>query len=153
MQEIIIKISLATLAFTGLIPSTETYKAPEPPACEQLLDLKEYAQCKVGEHWNIEEWSAFEKIIHSESSWKVNGEHYDNQSFSTAFGLAGFLNSTWEDVGCIKSSDVRNQINCGIKYIDWKYGTPTKALDFKMCTGLCYSKFARTEVRKNHTWY
>lgn len=152
MHKIIATILLAASPIAA-IPATGTYKAPEPPPCEQLLDLKEFAECKVGEHWNDSEWDAFYKIIKSESSWIVTGEHYDDQSFSTAFGLGGFLDSTWEDVGCKKTPNTKTQIECTIKYIEWKYDTPSKALEFKYCTGYCYSKFARTEVYKSHTWY
>lgn len=49
---------------------------------------------------------------------------------STAFGIGQFLNSTWKNVGCVKTTDPSIQTDCMIKYIKSRYGTPSKALSF-----------------------
>lgn len=41
---------------------------------------------------------------------------------STAYGLYGFLNSTWGTVGCVKTSDPVEQERCAILYMKQRYG-------------------------------
>ena len=94
-----------------------------------ITDLKLYAEIIVTEKWDASEVSAFKQIIHKESSWRHNKEHYADGK-SSATGLAGFLNMTWSGVGCTKTYDQYIQLECAIKYVSNRYGTPTKALAF-----------------------
>jgi len=94
-----------------------------------ITDLKLYAEIIVTEKWDASEVSAFKQIIHKESSWRHNKEHYADGK-SSATGLAGFLNMTWSGVGCTRTYDQYIQLECAIKYISNRYGTPTKALAF-----------------------
>lgn len=99
-----------------------------------ITDLKLYASKLVTEKWNSEEINAFEQIIYKESSWRVNEGHYsDNKSSAT--GLAGFLDMTWSTVGCSKTYDEYYQLECAIRYISNRYGTPTKAIAFHQING------------------
>lgn len=41
---------------------------------------------------------------------------------SSAYGLYGFLDSTWGSVGCVKTSDPVEQERCAIRYIEQRYG-------------------------------
>jgi len=108
-----------------LDPSVSTTETP----------LKTYAKSLVIEQWGIQEWESFEKIINKESSWTHNTEHYpmiNGKRLSSATGLAGFLNATWDDVGCVKTYDKREQVRCGIKYVEQRYGSPQVAWNFHL---------------------
>lgn len=94
-----------------------------------ISDLKVYSSLVVCQKWNESEVKAFKEIIHKESSWIHNTEHYEN-GLSSAFGLGGFLNATWETVDCTKTSDQYRQIECTARYIEQRYNTPSKALKF-----------------------
>lgn len=41
---------------------------------------------------------------------------------SSAYGLYGFLDGTWNTVGCVKTSDPKEQERCAIKYMEQRYG-------------------------------
>lgn len=41
---------------------------------------------------------------------------------SSAYGLYGFLDSTWATVGCKKTSDPAEQERCAILYMEQRYG-------------------------------
>ena len=95
------------------------------------LPIQEYAKEKVTEKWSEYEWESFNKIINQESRyWEVTTDH--NLNLSTAYGLGGFLDSTWSTVGCIKTDEVKMQIDCTIKYIEARYKTPTQAYSFHL---------------------
>ena len=100
---------------------------------EKLPHIQVYAFQKVLEKWDDEQWSAFDNIIDQESGhWTILGAHYPSGYTksgvkSSAYGLAGFLDSTWATVGCKKTSDPYTQIDCAIEYISERYGTPEKA--------------------------
>jgi len=98
-------------------------------SCDSFEDIKEYSKCRITEEWNESHWTSFDKIISKESMhWKINTAH--NPKLSTAYGLAGFLDATWQTVGCVKTSNKRVQIDCAIKYIEDRYSTPNKAYEF-----------------------
>jgi muramidase (phage lysozyme) len=70
-------------------------------------------------------------IIQKESSWNNNAQN----KTSTAYGLFQFLDKTWAGYKCTKTSDIEIQTKCGIKYIQARYGTPTKARAFHLRKG------------------
>lgn len=124
------------LLFIILILGITTYKvleARDVTSCEEYKDIKEFARCEVTKQWSEEEYVAFYTIIQKESNWTHNKEH--NPSLSSAYGLGGFLNSTWENVGCVKTDDVYVQITCTIKYTQMRYGSASKALLFHTQNG------------------
>ncbi len=41
---------------------------------------------------------------------------------SSAYGLYGFLDSTWKTVGCVKTSNPIEQERCAILYMEQRYG-------------------------------
>lgn len=94
---------------------------------------KQYALTRVIEEWSLDEWESFNTIVQKESSWNNLAQN----PHSTAFGTFQFLNSTWKSVGCVKTIDQNTQVDCGIKYIKQRYGTPSKAL----------------QHHKIHNWY
>lgn len=93
---------------------------------EHITENKQYAYDKVLEEWSVEQWKYFDDLIHRESTWNNLAQNPN----STAFGYGQFLNSTWELVGCKKTTDPDIQIDCTIKYIKAIYGTPQKAIVF-----------------------
>jgi len=89
-------------------------------------DIKLYSVERVIEEFGGGQWTYFNQIIYRESNWN----HLAQNSKSSAFGYAQFLNSTWETVGCVKTSDPYKQVDCAIKYVKERYKTPKKALAF-----------------------
>ena len=122
--------------------------------CDDIEDVKFYTSCKVYNNWDHNEISAFYSIVQNESSWIHNKEHYADYPKRTATGLMGFLDSTWKTVDCEKTYDKRKQIECGVRYIEKNYGTPTVALEFHSCIGDCYNPHKKIWVEdKDTTWY
>jgi len=67
-------------------------------------------------------------IKHKESSGNPNAQN----PTSSAYGLYGFLNSTWVSVGCIKTSDPVEQERCALLYIEQRYGSIAEAYNFHL---------------------
>ena len=119
----------------SLPSSVVSYEAPKP------LTVKSYAEKQVL-HAFGSGWVEFERIIAKESlDWTVTTAHYPSgyalikqedgtykKIKSSAFGLGGFLDDTWDDVGCVKTADPYIQIDCAIKYVNARYGNPQVAL-------------------------
>lgn len=89
-------------------------------------DIKVYAFKIILETWGSGQWDSFDKLVNRESKWDNNAQN----PTSTAFGIGQFLNSTWATVGCEKTNDEYRQVECMVKYIESRYDTPTKALQF-----------------------
>lgn len=81
--------------------------------------------------WGEGQWAAMDALMMKESGYN----HLAKNPRSTAFGMFQFLDSTWKSYGCAKSSDPRQQIECGIRYIESRYGSPAKALAFHKANG------------------
>ena len=139
MMKILIWFCLTAGLILLLLPShTESYTAPEAP---KLPPIKQYAEERVIEVFGSG-WPEFNRIIIKESNnWTVTTAHYPSgyawvkqkdgtykKVKSSAYGLGGFLDQTWKDVGCVKTKDPYTQIDCTIKYIQARYGNPQKAL-------------------------
>lgn len=107
-------------------------RAEAPSVLEEPLPevpyFKEYALKQVISNWDKEQWEYFDKLIQKESSWDNEAQN----PVSTAFGYGQFLNSTWELVGCQKTTNPNIQIDCTIKYVKKVYGSPQKALQFHL---------------------
>ena len=67
-------------------------------------------------------------IKHKESSGNPNAQN----PTSSAYGLYGFLNSTWSTVGCVKTSDPVEQERCALLYIEQRYGSIAGAYHFHL---------------------
>lgn len=70
------------------------------------------------------EWVCLEKLWTRESNWR----HTAQNKTSTAFGIAQFLDGTWNAVGIEKSRNPYVQIQAGLIYIEKRYDTPCQAL-------------------------
>lgn len=89
-------------------------------------NIKVYAFEKVLEEWGSKEWVYFDKLIEKESNWLP----YAKNPQSSAYGLGQLLDSTWGTVGCIKTNNPQEQIDCTIKYVKARYKTPQRAIQF-----------------------
>lgn len=78
--------------------------------------------------WTGNEWNALDKLWGTyESGWRNDAQN----SGSTAFGIAQFLDSTWKPYGA-KTSNPGLQIKYGAEYIHDRYHDPIKALAFEL---------------------
>jgi membrane-bound lytic murein transglycosylase MltF len=93
---------------------------------EEQMHIKTYAFDAVLNKWGDKQWSYFSDLIYRESNWESNRKNPN----SSAFGLGQFLKSTWETVDCEKTEDPYKQIDCAIKYVELRYGTPKKAIEW-----------------------
>lgn len=93
-----------------------------PPEIQALLT----AHSQPG--WDLDSWAT---LIYRESTFNPKAQN----PTSTAYGLGQFLNSTWDDVGCVKTSDPGEQIRCMALYIAQRYGTPQAALSHSYSRG------------------
>ena len=85
-------------------------KTIEYPIEIQNHEIKMYAYQVVTEKWGVEQWKYYNDLISRESGWNTNAQN----PTSTAFGLHQFLNGTWQGGECIKTTDYKVQIDCGI---------------------------------------
>lgn len=90
------------------------------------LWLAELMRIHAPPEWDEWELSAWGELLDRESSYDPNAQN----PTSTAYGLGQFLNSTWDDVACVKTPDPSEQIRCMALYIVARYGTPGAALSF-----------------------
>lgn len=65
------------------------------------------------------EWSALSRLWGKESAWN----HKADNPHSSAYGIPQMLNMK-------PNTSIERQIDLGLKYIQHRYGTPTKALAF-----------------------
>lgn len=93
---------------------------PLPPVEGSEMTYQQYALSLVEK----EHHEALLELVQRESGWNSDAQN----PVSTAYGLFQFLDGTWDDVGCVKTSSPKLQIDCGIKYIKQRYENPTEAL-------------------------
>ena len=113
--------------FFAIPPYRSAYARPEEP--EPLIipkpTIQEYAKQEVIKTFGGQ-WTYFEDLVDREGKWNKKAQN----PHSTAYGIGQFLNGTWDDVGCVKTSDPYIQIDCMIKYVKARYGNPQKAIAF-----------------------
>lgn len=78
--------------------------------------------------WTGNELSAWYTLGMKESGWRNTAQN----PTSTAYGIGQFLNSTWASVGIPKTSDPYQQVLAMAKYIQQRYGSPSRALAFHL---------------------
>lgn len=72
-----------------------------------------------------EEYKALHELIDRESKWDSDAQNPK----STAYGLAQFVDKTWDLVEIEKSADYRIQLIAAQKYVMMRYGSWVKALE------------------------
>jgi len=129
MREAIRTVILALL-FIAVLLTYKTVDADDMVDCNYMPNIERFAICSTYNTWGYGQYNALDYIINAESGWRVNKEHYPESKLSTATGFFGFLNSTWETVDCKRTYDEREQIRCGIKYVELRYQNANNAKEF-----------------------
>lgn len=88
--------------------------------------VQAYVHQEAVEKWGYKEAASLINLLNGESSYNPLAQNRT----STAFGLFQFLDATWENYGCKKTVDLKDQVECGFKYITARYETPSKAYRF-----------------------
>lgn len=84
---------------------------------------KSKAMIKAKEKFGAEHLAAFEALMNGESGYNPSAQNPK----SSAFGMFQFMDFTWKSYGCEKTEEVDTQIECGLRYIEKRYGNPTNA--------------------------
>lgn len=87
-------------------------------------EIIQYAHNEVLKKWGEEHWEAFYNIVSHESGWNPNNVNKK----SGACGLFQFVPCS--KGGSAYKHDYKVQIQKGIQYIEYRYGTPNKAWAF-----------------------
>ena len=82
---------------------------------------RSYARSMVSD----KEYEALHELIDLESKWDSDAQN----PMSTAYGLAQFVDKTWDLVEIEKSGDYRIQLIAAQKYVMMRYGSWVKALE------------------------
>jgi hypothetical protein len=82
---------------------------------------RSYARSMVSD----KEYKALHELIDRESKWNSDAQNPK----STAYGLAQFVDKTWDLVEIEKSADYRIQLIAAQKYVMMRYGSWVKALE------------------------
>lgn len=128
MSEVETMKTILTIAFMASYLLTYGVTIAEPAPYQEAvptgieMSYKEYASTLVPN----DQREAFFELIRRESGWNPTAQN----PHSTAYGIGQFLNSTWETVGCEKTSNAQTQLDCMVKYIEKNFGTPINALLF-----------------------
>lgn len=85
------------------------------------VTARSYARSMVSD----KEYEALHELIDLESKWDSDAQN----KRSTAYGLAQFVDKTWDLVGIEKSADYRIQLIAAQKYVMMRYGSWVKALE------------------------
>jgi hypothetical protein len=96
-------------------------------------DIQKQVQSIANEYgWGTgEQWEALSWIIQKESGWRVDAQN----PTSTAYGLFQHLDGTRKSYNCPKTSDIKVQTECGIRYIQARYKTAQEAKNFYLRKG------------------
>ena len=94
---------------------------PQSDIQRQVQDIANEYGWGTGEQWEALSW-----IIQKESGWRVDAQN----PTSTAYGLFQHLDGTRKSYNCPKTTDIRIQTECGIRYIKARYKTATGAKQF-----------------------
>jgi len=120
----------------GVLEARESNAAAASRSKAQFMDPKSQRailayQYYVKQNVPAKEMNCYFNIIDRESKWNPLA---DNPK-STAFGLAQFLDSTWELVDAKKTNNPYAQIDAMIKYVNLVYEDGCKAWEFKKYKG------------------
>jgi len=96
-----------------------------PPA-HLTKGMLQARQAAARRGWMGRQWVALWTLVNHESAWNPRAQN----PTSTAYGRFQFLDSTWAEVGAVKTSDPDVQLRAGLAYIAKRYGTPEKAWSF-----------------------
>ena len=92
-------------------------------------DIEEFAQRLARKKFGKGHFGELDRLYGSESGWDPTA---DNPT-SSASGIPQFLDDTWEQYGGYTSNPYK-QVRKGLRYIEDRYGNPTRAWKFKEAT-------------------
>ncbi len=130
-NEIRVKAENSRLRAQNVLLAKQVYAldAMDPSTGKQkIVELIERAIEIEGVDWDDRQVEAMARLCWRESRYNPL---LDNPR-STAFGLWQFLDSTWKYYGIDKTSDPLLQTIAAIRYIEDRYKTPKRALDFHL---------------------
>ncbi len=96
------------------------------PVYRNFRQIAHEAASRSGHRLSRAGLQALQEIAYRESKFNPHAQ----SKRTSAYGLYGFLNSTWRSTGVKKTSDPTTQTVAALKYIKRRYGTPEKALEF-----------------------
>jgi len=139
MKNIIVIVFLIIIVMI-IYPKTIAEAHIDEQPLPQWDSYQEYGKYLIAEKWGQSQWDSFNKIILRESSWTHTVAHYPTGYTvdgikSSAHGLGGFLDKTWGSVDCVKTDDGFKQVECTIRYIEQRYGTPDEAMAYHKIKG------------------
>jgi len=83
-----------------------------------------YAEVIVRERWDLINWEAFNLLIDRESNWDYKAQNPN----SSALGLGQMTKGSRANCKDDYATNYKTQINCMVRYISSRFGTPEKAL-------------------------
>lgn len=86
------------------------------------VDSKAYARDKLSE-WETKQWKCLDKLWHKESRW-------DSKAYNTIKVMGRNAGGIPQILGMSPDTKPTDQIDRGLDYIEYRYGTPCKALHF-----------------------
>jgi hypothetical protein len=95
---------------------------------QKIVEVIEHAIAIEGVDWDDKQVEAMARLCWRESRYNPLLQN----PRSTAFGLWQFLDSTWKYYGIEKTSDPLLQTIAAVRYIEDRYKTPKKALEFHL---------------------
>jgi hypothetical protein len=92
----------------------------EEPRQKQVYFTRAYVRDRLfGNGWSVDEWTCLDELITRESEWLHDAANPN----SSAYGLFQMLKTP-------EGLSIKKQTNRGFRYIESRYGTPCKALEF-----------------------
>ena len=121
----------AFVAAATRIAAARTAKAEERPLSTREI-ARRAAEREAGWGHGVQ-WRCLQSIVDLETgrTWKTTAQNHR----STAYGLYGFLNSTWGPTGVRKTADAWWQTVAAVRYAQPRYGTACNALRFHRANG------------------
>jgi hypothetical protein len=80
-------------------------------------DNKYYAFNQLFKRQREREWICLDNLWTQESQWNADAQNPE----STAYGIAQFIDQTWNHTGIDKTDDPKKQIEAGLIYIEQRY--------------------------------
>jgi membrane-bound lytic murein transglycosylase MltF len=80
-------------------------------------DNKYYAFNQLFKRQREREWICLDNLWTQESQWNADAQNPE----STAYGIAQFIDQTWNQTGINKTDDPKKQIEAGLIYIEQRY--------------------------------
>ena len=127
----VIGMLIVGIGFALMIPTDEPLEGNDnalkgyvssPIKYQRVPDTaRSYARSMV----SVKEYEALHELIDLQSKWDSDAQN----KRSTAYGLAQFVDKTWDLVGIEKSADYRIQLIAAQKYVMMRYGSWVKALE------------------------